>query len=83
MDKTKDDFTCMQMHVYLQHHMTCGYATPDRLWALLWVLLPPLHVPPLQVATPSLQSQLKTPVVCTRHQCLTLTLALVPQEACP
>jgi hypothetical protein len=43
-----------------------------------------LHVPPLTAATPSLWSQLYVRrEVYTRHQCLTLTLAHVPQEACP
>jgi hypothetical protein len=70
-------------HVYLQCHVTSGYATPDWLSALLWALLPWLHVPPLPnsntliaISAPMSSGMYKAPMP-------DLTLACVPQEACP
>jgi hypothetical protein len=74
--------------LYLRGHVTAKGNAGHWLWPLLWTplrALPPrLHVPLLQVATPSLRSQLYARrKVYTRHLCLTLTLTHAPPEACP
>jgi hypothetical protein len=62
MRTSKDDSLSTHTRLYLRGHVTAkgnaGLWLWTRLWAPLRGLPPRLHVPPLTVATPSLQSQL-------------------------